>query len=328
MKSRTISAASLTLFTALTLSACGGGPEPDTIKPTLNLSGPATVTSTTPVTFTATASDASGIASVRFTRGNTLLGTDTTAPYEQAVTFSAADNGAQAITATATDTAGNSATVSRTVNVDIRTPDTTPPTVSVSGPSTVTSATPVTFTATASDASGVTKVEFFRGAALIGTDTTAPYTQPVTFSAADNGPQVITARATDQAGNRAEARHDVTVNITAPLPNITGTYVGTYTCDQGLTGLRLDLTSNEAGLVTGTFTFSAVASNPKVPTGSYTVEGTLNGLSLDLRGVTWITRPSGYLLANLSGQFNADRTAYTGTVSGPPNCTTFHVTKQ
>lgn len=98
-------ASTLFLMTTLTLTACGGGGSTDTIKPSISLSGPSSVTAAGSNTFTATASDASGIASVKFYRGNVLLGTDTTAPYEQSVAFSAADNGSQTVTATATDTA-------------------------------------------------------------------------------------------------------------------------------------------------------------------------------------------------------------------------------
>lgn len=111
---------SLALLAALALTACGGGGgSTDTTKPTVSLSGPASITAAGSVSYAATASDASGIASVKFYRGSTLLGTDTTAPYEQAVTFSATDNGAQTITATATDTAGNAASASQSVTVNI-----------------------------------------------------------------------------------------------------------------------------------------------------------------------------------------------------------------
>lgn len=111
----------LTIMTALALTACGGGGggNTDTTKPTISLGGPSSVTAAGSSTFTATASDASGIANVKFYRGSVLLGTDTTAPYEQAVTFAAADNGSQIITATAMDTAGNSASASQNVAVNI-----------------------------------------------------------------------------------------------------------------------------------------------------------------------------------------------------------------
>lgn len=109
------------LLTTLALTGCGGveGGNTDTTKPSVRLSGPSSVTAAGSVTFIATASDASGIASVKFYRGSILLGTDTTAPYEQVVNFSASDNGTQTITATATATAGNSASASQNVNVNI-----------------------------------------------------------------------------------------------------------------------------------------------------------------------------------------------------------------
>lgn len=106
------------LLAALALTACGGG-ETDTTKPAVSLSGPTSVTAAGNVTFKATATDASGIRDVKFYRGSTLLGTDTTAPYEQSVTFSTSDNGTQTITATATDTAGNAASATQNVTVNI-----------------------------------------------------------------------------------------------------------------------------------------------------------------------------------------------------------------
>lgn len=109
----------LTLFAALALTACGGGDPADTTKPVVSLSGPASVTAAGSVTYSAVASDASGVASVKFYRGSTLLGTDTTAPFEQVVTFSTAENGTQVITATATNTAGNSASATQSVTVNI-----------------------------------------------------------------------------------------------------------------------------------------------------------------------------------------------------------------
>jgi hypothetical protein len=80
--------------------------------------------------------------------------------------------------------------------------DTTPPSVSLAAaPSAVTAPGSTTLTATANDLSGVTKVEFYRGATLIGTDMTAPYTQDVAFTPADVGSVAFTAKAYDAANN-------------------------------------------------------------------------------------------------------------------------------
>lgn len=94
--------------------------------------------------------------------------------------------------------------------------DSTKPTVALSASSTnVTAAGDVTLTASAADNVGVTKVEFYDGSSLIGTKTTSPYTQTVSFTVADNGSKSYTAKAFDAAGNsETSAAIAVTVNIT------------------------------------------------------------------------------------------------------------------
>jgi hypothetical protein len=82
--------------------------------------------------------------------------------------------------------------------------DTTGPTVSLAASTTaVTAPGSATLTATAADAVGVSKVEFYRGATLLATDNTAAdgYTLLVNFINADAGANSFTARAYDAAGN-------------------------------------------------------------------------------------------------------------------------------
>ena len=79
------------------------------------------------------------------------------------------------------------------------TPDTTPPTVTLSG-SQLTQAGVVTYTANVSDASAVQRVEFYQGTTLIETDTTAPYTTS-RFTVDLTAPTALTAKAYDEAGN-------------------------------------------------------------------------------------------------------------------------------
>ena len=93
--------------------------------------------------------------------------------------------------------------------------DTTAPLVALtSSATTVTAAGSITLTATASDNVGVTRVDFFDGTTLLGTDTTSPYTQTVALTGANNGTHNYTARASDAAANAATStRVAVTVNI-------------------------------------------------------------------------------------------------------------------
>jgi len=71
----------------------------------------------------------------------------------------------------------------------------------------------VTVNASASDNRGVTKVEFYAGALLLGTDTTAPYSLSWDTRTFANGSYVLTSKAYDSAGNSAtSAGVSVTVN--------------------------------------------------------------------------------------------------------------------
>ena len=78
--------------------------------------------------------------------------------------------------------------------------DTTAPTVSITSPASGTSYTnaqTVAVNATATDNTGVTKVGFYDGTTLKGTNTTSPYSYSWAFTIADNGVHVWTARAYD-----------------------------------------------------------------------------------------------------------------------------------
>jgi len=99
------------------------------------------------------------------------------------------------------------------------------PTVSITAPLDATSFTApasITIEATAADAGGsITKVDFYNGATLLGTDNTSPYSYTWTGVAA--GSYVITAKATD---NSLLATTSSPVNITVNAPNLNG-YCGT-----------------------------------------------------------------------------------------------------
>jgi hypothetical protein len=76
-----------------------------------------------------------------------------------------------------------------------------PPSVNLAAPAAgavIISGQTTTLTASASDADGVSKVEFFDGATLIATDTTAPYSVP--WSSTALGSHSLSARATDTRG--------------------------------------------------------------------------------------------------------------------------------
>jgi hypothetical protein len=95
-------------------------------------------------------------------------------------------------------------------------PDTTAPSTSITSPAggaTVGGTT--TISASASDNVGVSKVEFYSGTTLLGTDTSSPYSFDWNTSAVANGTYSLTTKAFDAAGNTAtSAAVSVTVNNT------------------------------------------------------------------------------------------------------------------
>jgi endoglucanase len=100
--------------------------------------------------------------------------------------------------------------------------DTTKPVVSLTSSATnVIAAGNITLTATATDNVGVTRVDFFDGTTLLGTDTTSPYTQTVALSGANNGAHSYTAKASDAVGNNTtSAAVAVNVSITGTTPAV------------------------------------------------------------------------------------------------------------
>ncbi|HEY5883470.1 MAG TPA: Ig-like domain-containing protein, partial [Pyrinomonadaceae bacterium] len=144
------------------------------------------------VLLLAEALDADGtITKVDFYRGTTLIGTTNTFPF--IYNWTTVPSGIHNLTAVATDNRGTtktSTTVTLTVNAL--------PTVSITSPVNRAMLAPgsnIVVNANASDDGSVSKVEFYQGSALIGTDTTAPYS--VTWPAVAAGFYNLTAKATD-----------------------------------------------------------------------------------------------------------------------------------
>jgi cellulose 1,4-beta-cellobiosidase len=183
-------------------ATCGGGTANQ--APSVSLTSPAanaTFTAPATVNIAANAADADGtVAKVEFYNGSTLLGTDTSAPYS--FSWAGVAAGSYVLTAKAYDNMGLS-TASTAVPVTVTTGGNGAPSVALTSPtagSTFTAPATVALAATASDSDGtVTKVDFYNGATLLGSDTTAPYTYSWTGVAA--GDYTVSAKATDNAGN-------------------------------------------------------------------------------------------------------------------------------
>jgi Zn-dependent protease with chaperone function len=102
----------------------------------------------------------------------------------------------------------------------------------------------------------------------------------------------------------------------AGRPDVAGTWVGTYTCVQGLTGLRLQIRRTSGGALAATFSFFPVAANPAAARGSFAMSGTQAGSFVSLHPEHWISRPSGYVMSGLSGTVRAGQPpAFSGRLS-------------
>jgi chitinase len=150
------------------------------------------------ITISASATDSDGtISKVDFYNGTTLLGTDTSSPYSFA--WNAVGAGAYTLTAKATDNQSAS-TTSSGVSITVGTTN-NPPTVSITSPtsgSTFNAPASITINANATDDGSISKVDFYNGSSLLGTDTSSPYS--FTWGNIGAGSYTLTAKATDNVG--------------------------------------------------------------------------------------------------------------------------------
>ena len=168
--------------------------------PTVNITTPtnnAVYTSPASITITANANDADGsINKVEFYNGTTLLNTDNAAPYSYVWTSVGA--GTYTITAKAYDNV-NAITTSTAITIQVNTPANQIPTVNITAPTNnavYTSPASITITANANDVDGsISKVEFYNGTTLLGTDAASPYSY--VWMNVGTGTYTITAKAYD-----------------------------------------------------------------------------------------------------------------------------------
>jgi hypothetical protein len=173
------------------------------VGPTVSITSPinnANFGSPASVTINANAVDSDGsINRVDFYNGTTLLNTDIAAPYNFVWTNVGVGN--YTITARATDDDG-AMTTSAAITITVTSPNPAP-TVSIISPANnaIVNGTPATITinAIAADANGtVSKVDFYNGTTLLGTDNASDYS--FTWTGVTAGTYTLTAVATDNGG--------------------------------------------------------------------------------------------------------------------------------
>jgi hypothetical protein len=167
------------------------------------------------ITINASASDADGtISKVDFYNGTMLLGSDASSPYS--FSWNNVTAGSYTITAKATDNSGAVTTSASIAIVVVNSSSNQAPTVSITSPTNNSSYTvpaSITINATASDADGtVSKVDFYNGSSLLGSDASSPYS--FSWSNVAAGTYSITAKATDNAG-AVTTSTSVAVTVTA-----------------------------------------------------------------------------------------------------------------
>ena len=186
------------------------------VKPVVAITAPANnaqITLGTPITITATATDANGsVTKVEFFAGAAKIGEDLTSPYS--FVWGNAAVGNHSITAKATDNENNT-TTSTAVAISVST--NSPPVVLITAPlanAQVNIGSAVAITASASDANGtVAKVEFFNGTTKLGEDLTSPY--GFIWPDAPEGEHALTAKATDNLGATATSA-PITISVVNP----------------------------------------------------------------------------------------------------------------
>lgn len=145
-----------------------------------------------------------GSGTVKITRGNMSTGVSTDALVANIVFTAVAGSGTSTIQIAGNATNAGAYTNPSTTNSTITfvTPDTTPPATSVTSPAANASLSNTqTISANATDAVGVTRVEFYIDNQLIGTDTSSPYSISLDTTKYTSGTHRLQTRAYDAAGN-------------------------------------------------------------------------------------------------------------------------------
>jgi hypothetical protein len=200
----------------------GGSGTKDIVAPAISITpSPASPKDTEQVTFTATASDPSGIQNIEIWVAGVKAKECTSSPCTY--TGGPYAMGNVSYEAKAKDTVGNPGT-SGSKSLLIGTIDVTGPTVTITpSPANPTTSQPVTFTATASDPSGIQNIEIWVGGAKVKECTSSPCTY--TGGPYAVGIVIYEAKAKDTVGNQGTSGstglHVISSDRTGPTVNIT-----------------------------------------------------------------------------------------------------------
>lgn len=104
-------------------------------------------------------------------------------------------------------------------------------------------------------------------------------------------------------------------------------YSGHYKCIQGVTDLRLRITSSGGDSVRARFSFGGSIANPGVPDGEFLMQGQINleTGTLNLQPLRWVDQPPGYTMVGLIGSSADGGSDFDGTVTGGTACSSFSI---
>jgi len=190
----------------------------ESVPPLVSISSPAPSTSVSgTVMVVAAATDNKGVTGVEFYLNGVLQSTDNTAPYTYNWDTSSLGTGMYTLMAKAFDEAGN---VGQSEVMVAVAGDTTPPAVDISAPgNNVQVSGTVTISGSASDNTGVTKMELYDNGALVFAGNQTPFSYNWNSVTAANGSHLLTVKAFDVAGNIGSATVSVQVvnDFSAPV---------------------------------------------------------------------------------------------------------------
>ena len=203
-------------YAALKMASGVSPPPPDTNPPSVKITCPSdgdTVSGA--ITVKVDASDDSGVSKVELYKNGVLFAVDSEAPYEFYWDTTADPDGLYVLAAKAYDVAGNCGE-SSSVSVDVvnaKVSDNNPPSVSIVQPlngSTVSKT--IDVVASASDESGISKVEFYIDGKLAATVSCELYVYRWNTRSVKNGWHTLTVKAYDKNGNTEDASIKVYVS--------------------------------------------------------------------------------------------------------------------
>jgi regulation of enolase protein 1 (concanavalin A-like superfamily) len=176
-------------------------------------------------------------------------------------------------------------------NVSVTAPADVPPAVTLTAPANgaaFTAPATITLTANAADPENqLTRVDFFAGATLLGSDTTPPYS--FSWTAVPAGTYVLTAKAVDAAGNQTQsAAVTVSVGIAPPPPlRFIVAFTASTDHDTSVTSYRLDVFAAGADPNTATPLTSSDLGKP-TPDGAREIQVDRSPLLAGLAPATYV----------------------------------------